>query len=186
MYREQSYQGRIPTNAQKELRCGNRVRREYYMTRHEGMIVWALAMFKRDWDVKSNNRSGWRQEWRGGITKIYRQVLQALVRCVEFKPGDGEITKIPIPLHPRPSSSWQQISSKPLTWIYIDLWDVSVHNTMIGLKFACINLLSCFCLSPRKTASGGHWPQGSQRPMKQTCTHAEAGRQAQQSPAPVN
>lgn len=59
-----------------------------------------LAMFKRDWDVKSNNRSGWRQEWRDGITKIYRQVLLASVRCVEFKPGDGEIAKMPIPLQP--------------------------------------------------------------------------------------
>lgn len=78
------------------------------MTRHEGIIVWALAMFKRVWDVKSNNRSGWRQERIGGITQIYRQVLLASVRCVEFKPGDGEITKIPIFLHPQPLPSWQK------------------------------------------------------------------------------
>lgn len=70
MYMRRDSKGEdIPKNAWKELRCGKlvgtRVGRgslESYPKawRHEGMAVWELPMFRRDWNVKSNNRSTWR------------------------------------------------------------------------------------------------------------------------------
>lgn len=79
------------------------------------MTVWALAMFKRDWAVQSNNRSDGDKNGEVALQTFIGSPIGLSEVCVEFRPGDGEITKIPIPLHPRPSPSWQQISSKPLT-----------------------------------------------------------------------
>lgn len=140
--------GEIPKHAWKELRCiRHRITGEsYYMTwRHEVMVVWAFAMFKRDWKVKSNNRSGWRWEWSSGITNTWAGLI-GLLRCVEVKPGDGEITKISTPLH------GSKISPKPLTLIFIGLWDVSAHDTRRGLKCArIVRLAPLFLPFTKKT-----------------------------------
>lgn len=127
------------------------------MTRHEGMIVWALAMFKRDWDVKSTIGVDGDKSGEVALQKFIGRSYRPQGGTWNLSQVMGKSQKYPFLSTLDHHLHGSRLSSKPLTLIYIDLWDFSAHNTKIGLKFACIVKLTLLFL-PFTEKTCLRWP----------------------------